>query len=260
MKSSIKLATNKVPDTPVDTPLASGLNTPRLGPDTRHLGLSTSSSVGSLSQVEKKRETPRKVNTIEYDSDIDPDDLLPKYLECKEKLFQIQSSSSKMLPRQNGKKPEKKSHSRQSTADPESAKILRKIKKIEDDILFDRYVADQQWAVRRIQLEKDGAARRITAEMADNDSVESVTLVDSDDEISREAAKISAELLEEDSDDDTTLADLFASLPVNEVDPLTGKSSTVMNGANGVKITIRDFGKWTGVSPSRVLEEACRAR
>jgi ATP-dependent RNA helicase DHX29 len=68
-------------------------------------------------------------------------------------------------------------------------------------------------------------------------------------------------LLEENgSDDDAALADLFASLPVNEVDPLTGKSSTVINGSNGIKVTIQDFGKWTGVNPTRVLEEACRAR
>jgi ATP-dependent RNA helicase DHX29 len=68
-------------------------------------------------------------------------------------------------------------------------------------------------------------------------------------------------MLEEDSsDDDAALADLFASLPVNEVDPITGKSTTVVNSSNGVKVTIRDFGKWTGVSPTRVLEEACRAR
>jgi ATP-dependent RNA helicase DHX29 len=69
------------------------------------------------------------------------------------------------------------------------------------------------------------------------------------------------ELLEDnESDDDAALADLFASLPVNEVDPVTGKSCTVVNGKDGVKIVISDFGKWPGISPTRVLEEACKAR
>jgi ATP-dependent RNA helicase DHX29 len=86
-------------------------------------------------------------------------------------------------------------------------------------------------------------------------------LVDSDDEVSGKAAKIGAAMLEEnESDDEGAIADLFASLPVNEVDPVTGKTSTVVNGSNGVRVTIRDFGKWTGVNPTRVLEEACRAR
>jgi ATP-dependent RNA helicase DHX29 len=148
--------------------------------------------------------------------------------------------------------------------DPRSAKILRKIKKIEDDILFDEYVANEQWETRRIQLERAAAAQRNAAQFkqdtSDSESQESLTLVDSDDEVSREAAKIGATMLEENDSDDGAIADLFASLPVNEVDPLTGKTSTVVNGSNGVKVIIRNFGKWTGVNPSRVLEEACRAR
>jgi ATP-dependent RNA helicase DHX29 len=145
---------------------------------------------------------------------------------------------------------------------PATAKLLRKIKRIEDDILFDRYLADQQWEPKRIQLERDAAAQRNAPQSThDTDSQESETLVDSEDEVSKEAAKIGAAMLQDTgSDDEAALADLFASLPVNEVDPVTGKSSTVVNGSNGVKVTIRDFGKWTGVNPTRVLEEACRAR
>ena len=211
------------------------------------------------SQVEKKRSPVKKVTAVDYDSDIDPDDLVPTYLDCKEKLFQ-QESNFKKLSRTNGRTIIQKPSTKMPTPDPESAKILRKIKKIEDDVLFDRYLADQKWEVRRIQLERAAAARRNIAEVEQDNSM-SDTPVDSDDEVSREAAKIGAALLEEnESDDDAALADLFASLPVSEVDPFTGKSSTVVNGKNGVKVTIRDFGKWTGVNPTRVLEEACRAR
>ena len=200
---------------------------------------------------------------MDYDSDIDPDDLLPVYLESKAKLFHVQAKKSK--------KNDLRASNRTNTAkvtvptDPDSAKLLRKIKKIEEDVLFDQYVANQQWETRRIQLEKEAAAHRIAAESArdnsDSQSQDSMTLIDSDDEVSKEAAKIGALMLEEnDSDDDGAVAALFASLPVNEVDPVTGKSSTVVNGSNGVKVTIREFGKWTGINPTRVLEEACRAR
>jgi ATP-dependent RNA helicase DHX29 len=197
---------------------------------------------------------------VDYDSDIDPDDLLPVYLEVKAKLFKLQQSpTNKVSIRPSGRS---KSHSLpiNLSADPELAKLQRKIKKIEEDVLFDKYLAYQQWEIRRVQLERDAAARRNAPEES-ADSQDFETLVDSDDEVSREAAKIGAALLEEsESDDDAGLTDLFASLPVNEIDPLTGKMTTVVNGSDGVKITIRDFGKWTGINPSRVLEEACRSR
>lgn len=223
------------------------------------------SGPAGMSQVTSKKSSPKKNNSLDYDSDIDPDDLLPVYLESKEKLFHQKTATIGSKPlKSNGKRTNDKGFStRQAADDPETAKILRKLQKIEDDVLFDRYLADQQWNVRRIQLEKEAAARRNTAEAAmDISNCEDPPApLDSDDEISREAEAIGAAMLEEDgSDDDGAIAELFASLPVNEVDPLTGKSSTVINGLNGIKITIRDFGKWTGINPTRVLEEACRAR
>ena len=222
--------------------------------------MATGTSIESSSfQSGEKRPTVKKVVALDYESDIDPDDLLPTYIKCKEKLFH-QEYKPKKSSRTNGHDTTQKMPSRTTESDLESAKLLRKIKRIEEDVLFDRYLADQKWDVRRIQLERDAAARRNAAEL-ELDNNTSDTQVDSDDEVSSEAAKIGAALLaENESDDDAALADLFASLPVNEVDPLTGKSSTVINGKNGVKVTIRDFGKWTGVNPTRVLEEACRAR
>lgn len=77
--------------------------------------------------------------------------------------------------------------------------------------------------------------------------------------IHEEAERITAEILAQDDESDG-LADLFANLPTEEVDKETGRTSTVVHGPDGVKITIRDFGKWTGVSPMRALEEACRSR
>lgn len=196
------------------------------------------------------------VAALDYDSDIDPDDLLPSYISYKTNLFHLQETKFTKVPRGGSQS----SAQGQMLINPDSSVLLRKIKKIEDDVLFDDYLAGRQWEVRRIQLEREAAARRNAAE-ADQDNSASDTLVGSDDEVSREAFKIGASVLEEnESDDDTALADLFASLPVNEVDPLTGKSSVIINGKDGVKVTIRDFGKWMGVNPARVLEEACRAR
>jgi ATP-dependent RNA helicase DHX29 len=240
--------------------LPSGTSTPRFESDNRHISHGPNDSI---SQVERRRSPVKQVAAVDYESDIDPDDLLPVYLETKTKLFHLQPPPPKgPNTRPSGRISTPKPRASAPLVDPATAKLLRKIKRIEDDILFDRYLADQQWEPKRIQLERDAAVQRNAAQsVPDNDSQESETLVDSEDEVSKEAAKIGAAMLEDTgSDDEAALADLFASLPINEVDPVTGKSSTVVNGSNGVKVTIRDFGKWTGVNPTRVLEEACRAR
>lgn len=239
----------------MDSPLPSGASTPLPESDTRHLG--SSNARGPIPQPERQRSPAKKAVPVDDDSDIDPDDLLSVYLDCKSKLFEMDGSSSKPVngPNTQSRQTPSKSGANQ---DPARAKLLRKIKKIQDDILFDQYIANQRWEAQRIILERDSAHRRAATRELNE---ESLTLADSDDEVNKEAARIGAELLAgDDSDDEAALADLFASLPVNEVDPLTGKSITVVNGSNGVKVTIRDFGKWTGVNPTRVLEEACRAR
>lgn len=211
-----------------------------------------------------KTEAASKSILVDEDSDIDPDDLLPVYIDCKVKLFHLQPSVSKLSRRAvNDKNLEKvKSSSDRSPDELESARLMRKIGRIESDVLFDKYLADQQWEARRIQLEKDAAISRRANALKDNDknTEASEAFDDSDNEISREAARIGAAMLEELSDDGGDLGDLFSSLPTNEVDPATGKSMTVVSGSDGVKVQIRDFGKWTGVNPTRVLEEACRAR
>lgn len=216
------------------------------------------SQSGTSTPQPRRRSPVKKVIPIDDDSDLDPDDLLSTYLDCRAKLFEMESASR---PNTNGANPRVKSTpSKSGSVTPAKAKLLRKIKKIQADILFDQYIADQQWETQRIVLERE-AARQRAIEATQDLSDESLTLVESDDEVSKEAARIGAEMLESnESDDENALADLFASLPVNEVDPVTGKSITVINGSNGVKVTIRDFGKWTGVNPTRVLEEACRAR
>ncbi|KAH9223643.1 ATP dependent RNA helicase-like protein [Leptodontidium sp. 2 PMI_412] len=251
-------------DTPIDSPLPSGATTPRIESDTRHMGTMVFNN--NASGTERQRSPAKKPVALDYDSDIDPDDLLPVYLECKTNLFHAQQSMPRKEPqRGNPRRPAANTKAAAAGTDPQSARWLRKVQKIQDDVLFDQYVADQQWEIKRIELEKEAATLRKAADISqdnsDSNSQGSQTLVDSDDEVSKEAARIGAELLEEnDSDDDGALADLFASLPVNEVDPITGKSSTVVTGLNGVKVTIREFGKWSGINPTRVLEEACRAR
>ncbi|KAH8902299.1 P-loop containing nucleoside triphosphate hydrolase protein [Coniochaeta sp. PMI_546] len=244
-------------DTPMDTPFGSGATTPRiLEVETRNGSLSKTAAQQSRSSRTASPKQPK----VTYDEEIEPDDLLPVYLESKEKLFALQRPSQDAarlkVPRKSA---------RGGSNNPEEALLLAKIEKIEKDVLFDKYVAEGQWRARKIVLEKEYAlARKQTLEEEAKEKEASDSREpdeDDQDEVSREATRMAAEILaQNDEDEDDALADLFASLPTNEVDPTTGKTNTVINGTDGSKVIIRDFGKWTGVSPIRALEEACRAR
>jgi ATP-dependent RNA helicase DHX29 len=143
--------------------------------------------------------------------------------------------------------------------DLEEAKLLAKIDRIEQDILFDKPLAEHMWRNRRIELEKEFASNASKAEQ-EKDPDDQGQASGPEDDIAKEAERMTAEILQQDdSGEDQSLSDLFGSLPFQETDA-TGKTSTVVNGPDGFKVTIRDFGKWSGVSPTRALEEACRSR
>lgn len=220
--------------------------------DKRH----TENGVNDRSKQVVPPSKPKKV--LEYESDIEPEDLMPVYLETKAKLFHLQPT--KQTPTR-GRGPRSKVDEETS---PQIEKLNRKLKKIEGDILFDQYLADKQWDNQRILLEREAAVKRsmVSGLPVERERHPAESSDESEeDEVSREAAAMALEVLQNDSDnDDGAIADLFASLPVTEVDSATGKSNTVINGSDGSKTVIRDFGKTTGVGPRRVLEEACRAR
>lgn len=217
----------------------------------------------SITPVSTSTESKQK-QIVEYDSDIEPENLMPVYLDTMAKLFHLQQPTKNGI---NGSQSNGTLKNNAAEQSPEIARLHRKLKKIEGDILFDQYLADQQWTKDKIALEKAAAIKRSEvsgktervrhpAESSDESSED-----ESEDEISKAAKQMAADILEDDGSDlEGGIADLFASLPQEEVDPLTGKSSQVVNNKDGTKVKIRDFGKTTGVAPRRVLEEACRAR
>ena len=246
--------------TPMETPLPSGATTPRfveLEPQQKAAGAPKDPSGPRSAEP-----TPPKKLVVTYDSDIEPDDLVPMYLDAKSRLFSIQRHRQ---DDHRGKMPGSPPVAASGPAEElEVASLLAKINRIEKDVVFqkERDVAERQWKAKKILLEKDfAAARRKRNGDAGVAILSGNGLSAQSEDVAGEAERIAAEVLAgSDNDDGEGLADLFASLPVAEVDPSTGKTQTVMNGADGSRVLIRDFGKWTGVSPMRALEEACRAR
>lgn len=188
---------------------------------------------------------------VTYDGEIEPEDLIPEYISTKGKLLEFS----------RGPTPPDGSDEAM-----EAAKLEAKIRKIEGDVLFDKYAAEMQWKNQKIIVERQLAAAKREAQ----ETVEEAKPTEPEataaqaktagDDVNEEAEKIAAEILAQQDSDDDDLGGLFDSLPQNEVDPTTGKTQTVINSADGVKLILKDFGKWSGVSPRRVLEETCRSR
>ena len=185
------------------------------------------------------------------DSDIEPDNLVPEYISAKKRLLELERN---LAP----------PNSEDFDKDLAIAKSEARLRRIESDVLFDKFLAEQQWKKERVVVEKEIAtAKKQTKEPEKKETVqeEGHEKNSSDGDINDEAQRIAAEILaENDDEDDDDIGGLFASLPQNEVDETTGKTQTVVTSSDGSKFVIRDFGKWTGVSPRRILEEACRSR
>ncbi|KAF4342708.1 DNA RNA helicase (DEAD H box family II) [Fusarium beomiforme] len=238
-------------DTPLDSPISSRSSTPRQS-DTRNGR--RSKPVGTKGRP-IKTSPPTKKLVVACDSDIEADELVPKYLESKAKLLEYE----------RGKGPPDCSKASGLDEELAVAKLEAKVRKIESDVLFDRYEAEQQWKVQRIDLERRLAAEKQESQAQTEDiparEEEAAPEQAHNDDINEEAERIAAEILAETNDEDEDgIGDLFASLPQNEVDADTGESRTVVSSADGNRVIIRDFGKSTGVSPRRALEEACRSR
>ncbi|KAM0343085.1 hypothetical protein ACHAPU_008833 [Fusarium lateritium] len=244
----LKQISKSTTDTPQDSPTPSRSSTPR---DPRNGRKNNSTRAKGRSN---QNSSPAKRVIVTCDSDIEPDELVSKYLETKAKLLEYERNSNRTDSSVTGGSDEELA----------VAKLEAKIRKIESDVLFDKYEADVQWKTQRVDLERQFAAAKQESQDhndANSAAEEEPALEESGDEINKEAERVAAEILTETNDEDEDgISGLFASLPQNEVDASTGENRTVVNSADGKRIVIREFGKSTGISPRRALEEACRSR
>lgn len=148
-------------------------------------------------------------------------------------------------------------------------KLQQKIKTIESDLLFDQQEASVQWQNKRVELDREAAERKRLQLSTESDEPQQKAepipsakknVAKASDNVVDEAESIGAELLQEsqDAEDGELLGGMFDALPTVE-QPGT-PSTAATNGAVSAEVRIQDFGKTTGMSPKRVLEEACRAR
>jgi ATP-dependent RNA helicase DHX29 len=180
------------------------------------------------------------------------------YIKIKGKLFEIDPDAVDAKPRKQPKGA-KGQHTKRSDVvqSPAVRKLLLQLQKLESDALFDDVEAEAQWPVMRNQIAQTKAAQRLeqraTLKVSESRTESSVHVLTPT--FSKEAeASLEAGDAPLQDDDSALLGDMFSAVPD---EPTPGDPASE---ATPEHITLRDFGKQSGLSPRRVLEETVRAR
>lgn len=201
------------------------------------------------------------IEVSDVDSDLDPDEMLSTYLRTKLRLFERNPDLAQDA-RPNGKRAAKQSHSNGSAVhgpSPGEMKLQQRLKTLEGDVLFDKYRAESQWFEQRNELLRDRAERK---RLRIEDDVQSQpqapsngkSAPDGSKDIMDEAEEMGRKLLEEADGDDELLGGMF------EPPTPTSKARPQDAVPDSPELVIRNFGKLSGMTPRRILEDACRSR
>ena len=189
------------------------------------------------------------------DSDAEPEQLVARYLELQARLYEISpeltENDARRQRRGKGKHPVIDGNT-DSCRKPSIERLRAKINKIKSDLLFDEDKANSRWEDIRIDLAQEAAERKRLGIRNDVEQQKVTPTLRSSTNL--------AGPNDEDDDSDGMVGGFFSSLPDTAKDPATGLSIMSITSQEGSNVEIRDFGKWTGMSPRRVLEEACKAR
>ena len=189
------------------------------------------------------------------DNDADPEQLVIKYLDLQSRLNKINPELTEIDARWQRRSKGKRlviTGNLDSASKRRTERLTAKIHRIKSDLLFDEDKANSRWAEIRINLAQEAAERKKLGITNDGEQEKVTPTVRSNSNV--------VESNHGDDDTDGMLAGFFTSLPDTATDPATGLSIMSTTSEEGSNVEIRDFGKWTGMSPRRVLEEACKAR
>lgn len=244
--SSNSSNTDTQDSTPTQSRPSTPLQLPELNVDSQSLGLSF-------------EDTSNNTDT-ESDDNFEPGKLVERYISFKTRLQKLQPELSEPGTRKrNIRSATKSDHSNHEAPTPEATKIMRKINDLNSDILFDRDEASKQWTLVQNELAREAAERRkfhLDNEVRSANVANDHDLLESDHH--SETASISA-LSEEDPMG--MVGDLFSIVSGSTTDADTVFTKVTKTAPDGTAVVVvRDFGKWTGLSPHRILEEACKAR
>lgn len=199
-----------------------------------------------------------QTDVSDLESDLEPDELISTYLSVKKRLYELQPQLFTQGGRGN-KQRAISTTSSQSTTGAGITKLQDKLKRIENDVLFDQREAEALWSQKVIELARASAERRklqlpsITDEKPSGRTNQAKA-------IARPATPDSTDSDTDDasSEGDNALADLFGATA--EQPSTNGTTTNASDGANHEGAVIRAFAASKGIGARRILDEACRAR
>jgi ATP-dependent RNA helicase DHX29 len=197
------------------------------------------------------------VEISDLDSDLELDELIPAYLKIKGKLYKIDPSLVETTTRKQSKGAKaKKASSTQAPQSPAVRKLLSQLQQLASDTLFDEWEAEAQWPAKRNQIAQEQATQRQeqTCQPTGKDQEVNSTAQVPPIEPKPDALQPAVESNEAEDDGDI-LGGMFSAVP-NETEPRQAESKD----ASSENVTLRDFGKSSGLTPRRLLEEAVRSR
>ena len=200
-----------------------------------------------------------KDNEPHSDDNVEPQEMLNRYLELQTRLFKRQPELTVIEHPRLTKAKSKKTQKEQQAEDADivSRRLLSRISRLQRDLLFDREEAYEKWGELRIHLLREAAERK----RLQLDESPIATPVGSSAASSSTQPTPTATSSEDGNEPDGIgLGEFFESLPEVGVDVTTGNSNVTTSDADGEPITIRSFAAWRGLSPRKILEEACKAR
>lgn len=182
------------------------------------------------------------------DGELEPDALVPKYLELQTELYSLDPD---LFDKPKKGKKSGSGNASNGSGDPQAAKLQRKIFNIENDVLFDRQDAMLKWREKLDDLRKEAAFFRQN-KRGEEKSAEG----QEQEEEPKPETKLEPEndVLLGDNENADVLGDMFGS-----EEPAL-ETGVILDELNKASMHVRDFGKSTGLSPRRVLEETCKSR
>jgi ATP-dependent RNA helicase DHX29 len=213
------------------------------------------------SSTEDQSVQQNDVDVSDLDSDLELDELIPTYLKIKGKLYEIDPNLVETTTRKQSKSGKaKKGSSSQAIHSPAVRKLLSQLQKITSDALFDEWEAEAQWPARRNEIAQDRATKRQDQENQPN----------GEEKHEEKTASTPSFVPKMDSKLDSSTSPTDTSESDDEVDLLSGMFSAVPDAleprqaeaenSGSENVALRDFGKSSGLTPRRLLEEAVRSR
>lgn len=199
------------------------------------------------------------VAVSDLESDMEPDQLVPAYIKIKAKLFELDPETVESKSRKQGKGNKARTLKPSNVPQPPAVrKLLSQLQQLESDALFDEIEAEARWPDKRAEI-----AQKMTIERQQQPKMVKTPKLNGNENGTATPRKVPSwkkpeqvsSPADDAEDDDVLLGDMFLAVPDEAPNGGETKASEVND-----NVTLRDFGKQSGISPRRVLEEAIRAR